>query len=714
MKQSSSSIGQSKSGVYRIPVICVLLLALFLAARFFDSTSAQNTPVASGAPNPQLAFITQIPPSEWKLEGPISKADFNVLLMRHKRENTRLLPGDFNNPNYRAEHFEKLQSPDLIKVELNDSGVEIVRAPISIVLATGYRYMVPLLVKNSRRRNELLRVRTPWMIYEFLVARNSYRGFCLNLNELQLGEIEKAPISFELDDSSDAFDLFLDIRRTGKLRVKLSDPGDEPAAARMYLTASDGLAHMPIGSALRVLGRTEEYYFHARDEFEIDLPSGPATIEAVRGMEYAPVRKTVEIIPGGTVELALHLDHRFPMARRGWYSGDSHIHANCISNEVVDIEDIELQVSAEGLSVANLMVSNSFTDIVHDERFFEGKPNSISRGNRILYWNEEMRSRSMYGHMCFFNLTELVHPLFTGFPNTQHYEDYPANYAQAKKARAQNGAVTYAHPGVRPNFQGIGRGGAREFPVDLALGEIDALDVLSHLGEDTSTEIWYRALNCGFRCAISAGTDSFTNLTFGQVPGGLRVYVNVPGEFSYARWIDNYKKGKSFVTNGPVLTFAVEGQGPGEEIHYPGAGGPVRIKVEAEVHTLVPVEKLELLVNGSVVATKPAEGDGTHVRIEQRVELAESSWIAARATGPGHRLITNDPEAFAHSSPVYCYLGNQPISSPEDARFWADWIEQLIADVKQRGTFATSARRDSVVSLFRKAQRKYQEMAGQK
>jgi hypothetical protein len=104
------------------------------------------------------------------------------------------------------------------------------------------------------------------------------------------------------------------------------------------------------------------------------------------------------------------------------------------------------------------------------------------------------------------------------------------------------------------------------------------------------------------------------------------------------------------------------------------------------------------------VASKRADGGSRHIRIDKHIELQRSSWIAARATGPGHCLVSNDPEAFAHTSPVYCYLGARPIASAEDAAFWADWIEQLIADVKLRGVFATPERRDSVVQLFRKAQ----------
>jgi TolB protein len=73
----------------------------------------------------------------------------------------------------------------------------------------------------------------------------------------------------------------------------------------------------------------------------------------------------------------------------------------------------------------------------------------------------------------------------------------------------QGGAVSYAHPGMAPNFEAASM---KELPVDLALGQQTAMDVLSNNDEAATTEMWHRLLNCGFRVAMSAGTDAFTNV----------------------------------------------------------------------------------------------------------------------------------------------------------------------------------------------------------
>ena len=505
----------------------------------------------------------------------------------------------------------------------------------------------------------------------------------------------------------------MDIRPKGKLKVNLIGSDGEPAAARMYLSGSDQLAYMPLGATQRIMPRTGEFFFYARGGFEVLMPEGETTVEAVGGLEFVPIRKTVNVQAGKTTVLEMKLDHHFPLYKQQWYSCDSHIHANYFENEVVTLDDISLQVAGEGLDIANLMVANSSDDHVHDMQFFEGKPHSSSHGRKVLYWNEEMRNRILYGHMSFFNLKELVYPIFTGFPGTENPDDYPPNYVQAKKAKEQGGVVTYVHPAAGSTFARVGLGGAQEYPVDIVLGQVDALDVLSNTLEPPAVELFYRTLNCGLHCAISAGTDCFTNMMMYFVPGTQRVYVHVPGEFTYQKWIDNYRKGVSFATNGPILSFSVNGELSGANLRLSRQGGHVTIHVKAEVQSLVPVEKLEIVVNGVVAVSEPV-GDGRSLRIERDLPLERSAWIAARVWGPAHRLIPDDPQAFAHSSAVYCRLNDEPIGSATDALFWADWIEQLMGRVRERGVFSTPDRRESVIRLFSEAQAKYRKMAGEK
>lgn len=475
-----------------------------------------------------------------------------------------------------------------------------------------------------------------------------------------------------------------DVRPLVKLRVEIAEP------VRMYLTGADGLGYAPAGSISRFAPLPAEQFFHARESFEIELPAGETAIEATRGLEYKLAARRLDLRKPATVRIAP--GRWVDMAARGWFSSDAHIHANYTADhhQTVTPEDVLTFTLAEDLHIPNMMVANSFGAFVHDRALFEGKPHRLSRPPYLIWWNEEMRNSGLYGHMCLYGLKNLVEPVYTGFRDTPNADDYPPNFTQAKAARAQGGAVSYAHPGYGTSLDGFS---ARELPVDVALGEIDALDVMSNNPEEIGMENWYRILNTGFRLAISAGTDSFTNVADHYVPGGHRVYVHTGGGagrgLAYEEWIAGYKAGRSFATNGPMVFLTVNGKEPGEEIALPAGRHKLRVKVA--VSSAVPYSRVELIVNGQARPVTP------------EIEVDRGAWIAARVTGPAHRMVLNDTGLFAHTSPVYVRVDGKLARSVDDARFWMDWIEKLVARTIQRGRFSTEERREEVVALFRKA-----------
>jgi hypothetical protein len=483
-------------------------------------------------------------------------------------------------------------------------------------------------------------------------------------------------------------EITFDVRPLVRLKVRLSEP------ARVYLTGADGLGYAPRGSINRFAALPAEQFFHSNGSFEIDLPAGETTIEAVRGIEYKLARRTLDLRK--PIEVTLKLERWVDMAAQGWYSSDAHIHANYTAphHQVVTAQDVLTYTLAEDLNIPNMMVANSFGGFLHDTALFEGKPHKLSNDRHILYWNEEMRNSGSYGHMCFYGLTSLVEPLYTGFRDTPYADDYPPNYTQAKTARAQGGAVTYAHPGYSPAFEGFS---AKELPVDAALGEVDAMDVMSNNPEEVAMENWYRLLNAGIRLGISAGTDSFTNVADHYTPGAHRVYAHLDGPLRYRDWIAAYKRGRTFATNGPMITFTVDGKLPGDEITFPA--GSRRMKVNLKVNSEIPVEAAEIVVNG-----KPQPASGS-------ILIDSSCWIAARVKGPWNRMLLNDSYAFAHTSPIYVVVGGKPIGLAEDARFWMEWIDKLIQRVEARGRFSNEQRKREVIELFRKAREVYASRA---
>ena len=497
-----------------------------------------------------------------------------------------------------------------------------------------------------------------------------------------------------------------------RLWVRIQDQQGNPITARIYLRNEKGEACVPDGSIGR--GRRERF-FHARGQFQIVLPPGKYTVEAIKGFEYEPVTRNlnlsfIELSDRTTVE-TLRLKRRFDMPTLGWFSGDVHMHPNHREGGLyMTMEDCELLAAGEDIRVANLLISNrQYTTRVFDTEFFrDGEVDPASTGESMLVVQEEFRNTSdMYGHMPLLGIKRLVEPFFSG--ERPYWEDYPPNYSTAKRVQAMGGVVSYAHPSNRLGLL-LGPHQAREFPIDLALGVVNALDVLSNADEEATSYLYYRVLNCGLRCTASAGTDTQMDVADNaSISGGGRVYVKLEPPLTYAKWIEGYRAGRTFVSNGPMLFLNVEGKGPGDEIRTTGR---TRLNVTAEAQSLPPMQALELIVNGEVVAQAEPTNEGTAAKLTHALDVDTSMWVAARVRGAGHRRVMNDAHLFAHTSPVYVLKDAKPVAIAKDAAIVLGWIDRLIEDVRKSPRFAREEHRAEVLEIFHQGRNYYQKIVG--
>src|SRR5262249_39620346 len=143
--------------------------------------------------------------------------------------------------------------------------------------------------------------------------------------------------------------------------------------------------------------------------------------------------------------------------------------------------------------------------------------------------------------------------------------------------------------------------------------------------------------------------------------GSSRIYAYLGQELTWPRWVDAIRHGRTFVTNGPLIQFEVNGEAPGGEIQLPREGGSVELS--GQLHSIAPVDRLEVYFNGRVVETiRPGKG-GKEGSFRKRVPVTRSGWYTFRAiTNEPHHPI-DDAYVVAETSPVYVYCGDQPIRS---------------------------------------------------
>lgn len=494
------------------------------------------------------------------------------------------------------------------------------------------------------------------------------------------------------------------------VRVRLTD-GEKPAAARVLVLGLDDQPAAPAGSVVRK-NSAGESYFYADGEFSVQVPRGEARLSFSGGLETIPV--AVHLDATGTTDLPIRLDRWINLAERGWYAGDSHIHLHTGGPFEVSVQDALVAARAEGIHFANLCVSNVEGDDIRDAGLITGRPHAASTGSHLLVFGEEMRSM-IYGHMQFFGIQKLVEPQYTGFDNTPQFLDFPSNYQMAAEAVRQGGVVTYGHP----LFQGQPfpfeddlskpNGAARELPVDAILGVVQAVDVMSYNSDEPlSAELWYRLLNCGLRLAACVGTDALLDRSTDPL-GGDRMYVKVEGPFSMPAWLDGLRRGRTFVTNGPVPMLRVEDTEPGDTL---ALHEPKRVRVSATVEGLVPFASVELIMNGEVAAQRAAHWGAESTlktsRFEFDLAVERSSWVALRVRGQNAANVFDGP-VWAHTSPVYVTVADRPIESPADAQYFVEWIDKLIQVLSARNRFARPEDRKQIEELFRKAQNEYRK-----
>ncbi len=475
-----------------------------------------------------------------------------------------------------------------------------------------------------------------------------------------------------------------------QLSLGIYDENGQPTAARVTILQSNGLNLIPEGSELRPHVFPGGYHpcFHLEPFFHVDgsgtwpvLP-GPLQITVEKGFEYEIECGITSAFPGQVSENLVQLRRITDMPGQGWYSGDTHIHwAREWMTEEDDSRQMALDQRAADLHVVNVLtLSQQAGDrlVISPNHHPMGIVEEYTQGNYIMAMGEEYRNNPVYGHMNFLGLKELVPPIGTGYPcgGPEGTADYPHNLWAVRQAREQ-GAITMPSHGVG-NYD----------LVLLAMDEYDSLDQLSPNG-------YINILNAGFRRTLTIGTDANARSL-----GTSRTYAYIGEEYTYKNWLDAIRSGQTFVTSGPLLFFEVDGQHPGSGIQLGPEGGQVDLKAEAICR--LPLERLEIIWNGEVVASEIPPSKSKRLVIEKAVHLEQSGWLAARASiDDSFQWI--DHEGGAHTSPVYVDIEGHPLRSPERLQDFLRRIRTHKQFAMDKGVFEDEQQRDDVVKSFDQA-----------
>jgi hypothetical protein len=400
-------------------------------------------------------------------------------------------------------------------------------------------------------------------------------------------------------------------------------------------------------------------------------------VEAARGFGYRPERRSIEV---GDVDgpLVLPLEPLAWPAGDGWVAADCHVHFISPSSAL-------LQAQAEGVGVVNLLATQ-----------WGDHHTSVVDLPIVALRDPSENRQSMLGHIGLLGASEAVLPMASGGGPEGRLGDplgwLMADWADA--ARAQHGLAVAVHFPLP----------YAEVAADIVAGRIEAVEMqaLTSGVDGPSIREWYRFLNCGFRLPIVGGTDKMT----AEIPlGAVRTYVRLDdhGPLSFGRWADGIRSGRTFVTSGPMLDVAVDGQQPGDTVRLARGGGTVEVRAAARA-ALPVIDGLQLIHDGRVVASVEASAGTDQIHLSERVPVTRGGWLAARVTS--RQLIQS---AFAtamgaHSSPVYLEVPGRPTFDADDAAVIATIIEGARTWVDSIAPIAPTVDRARLLAYFDSAQ----------
>lgn len=433
----------------------------------------------------------------------------------------------------------------------------------------------------------------------------------------------------------------------------------EPVPCRIHLKNPAGEPVFPRG-----LPKWNDH-FVCPGTVTLDLPPGIYPYEVERGPEYRRVSGALVASESETVAANETLERLVDLRKEGWWSGDLHIHRA--------VEEMPLLMRAEDLDIGPVITWWNNRNIWRDRPIPEDPLVRVKgpRFFRIMAGEDEREG----GALMFFNLDRPV-------DITGSSREFPSPMKFLRAVKEQD----HAWVDIEKPFWW-------DVPVWLACGPVDSIGLANNhmcrnsMYEDEawgrprdtnrlpnprgngfwSQEIYYHILNSGLRLPPSAGSAS------GVLPnpvGYNRVYVQVGSEPDYASWWENLRRGRCWVTNGPILRVQANDSPPGTVFHGDG-NSPLNVQLHADLILQDPATHLDIIQNGAVVRQIPITPDQTAYDLGS-LALRESGWFLVR-------VICDVPETFrfASTAPFYVEMPESPRRvSRRSAAFFLDWVRE--------------------------------------
>ena len=479
-------------------------------------------------------------------------------------------------------------------------------------------------------------------------------------------------------------------RKTTRLTIRLVDADTETplhGIVRIVETSNGQQLRLP-----ELIERKNGWYTTVPTA-SVTVPATRLSIEALRGLQTELTRVEVNAMSTQDQTVTLRLKRFHNAAERGWRNGNTHLHimkrtrkqTERYLREVPESDGLELvylshlrRIPDEESYISNGIVEQGLTDDTFSK---------LSDGNVLFRPGEEHRHNfgrgdEGFGHVMLLDIAKLIRPVSIGPGIMRSGTDGIALQRGIRAARDDGATVIWCH-----NANGF-----EDIP-NWVTGTLDAQNIFDGGNRGSYRDSFYRYLNIGLRIPFSTGTDWF-------IDDFSRVYVPLRGKLTSAAWLKQLDAGRTFITNGSLLEFAVDDHSIGDTLQLSDAQ---EVRVTATAVGRVNFHSIELIRNGEVIAAANTSPKGGHYEatLNESVLLNEPCWLAIRTPFEGSTNEFCQP-IYAHTSPIYVDFRNRRPFRSEVALSLVTEIENNLQIIREKATFANDSELQSVMEIYRR------------
>ena len=430
----------------------------------------------------------------------------------------------------------------------------------------------------------------------------------------------------------------------------------------------------------------------------VKLPRKNLTFTAISGLETESATITVDLTGVAKKTVTFRLKRFYDASTKGFQSANTHLHLQKISRKDCDRYLREIP-KADGLD----MVFVSYLErAVADREYTSNKYKlkelqAIGKQSGVRFGNGEEHRHNFagfgqgYGHVMLLNIRKLIQPVSIGPGIMKMGTDGLPLRRGIDTARKDGATIIWCH----------NNWGMEEVP-NLLAGKIDAQNIFDGGTHGSYKDSYYRFLNAGLRVPFSTGTDWF-QYDFS------RVYCDMRSDLTVKNWLGALSAGRSYITNGPLLEFSIDGKEIGETIAMRKAG---TITIKARAYGRANFSRIELIRNGKVIAKKSCKRVDGHYEAEfaEVIRIDKPAWFALRTPPPsvkgdaklkekvGKNALGRD--LFSHTSPIYVTVSGK---SHFDRTVAKQLLSEMLANrrtIKEKGKFKDAVERGRVLDVY--------------